>query len=592
MDPISDISSNVHHGIKAGRPQSKSVCTLCRSRVSGHKTKCNRPMEGHGCTACKRYGLPCVFGGVALPTYPGPVKRQLDLSICDGCKELGARCDLKRPCDRCHSSGRPCTGEFRHCFHRGVPGDDMYGYYLNLGFGPGGVDHVHYNPLFAWEMPYNYNLEYLDWEKRKALSNEVVKVQRNDSVEDQYTRTLQQLKDAVNQGVPINVDGLLKALQNDVDNHVPLHESQVARDLLVYLSKRPTDIYPVLELPVQKGEFNIFFNEADLQRLNPGSQAEYSHIAPIRNIVSRVPSHSTTPGPARPQYWIPWTTKSEDIPIFDNTMYYPEGRPERINLSAIRREPFRDHPNENAESVLSTVPFLRLWDEGEMYPTDRPCQQETNTGVCGKATLRGCEDTSHIGDGTPICDECEATNREKFYAEFSIIALQLRQYLCHQCSNGNFSVMKRLEGTGSKVYYVSPPGEGVADYTSDSVVSTGLTQKEAASDMRIYMDSVWGKQVCPLCKINPGINDYDFKGVVGGENGDRIWVCLVCHSYVFTGNTTGLLPRRWTLGEKGNDEYHLAPPPYAIRKEEQVNADKELARRREAEANALTQNQG
>ncbi|KAK6955658.1 hypothetical protein Daesc_003301 [Daldinia eschscholtzii] len=458
----------------------------------------------------------------------------------------------------------------------------------------------------------------------------IVSIARNESVEDQYTRTLQQLKDAMNQGIPINVDGLLKALQNEVDNHVPLHESQVARDLLVYLSKRPTDMYPVLELPIQKGEFNIFFNEVDLQRLNPGSQAEYSHIAPIRNVVSRVPSHATTPGPARPQYWIPWTTKSEDIPIFDNTTYYPEGRPERINLSAIRREPFRDHPNENAESVLSTIPFLRLWDEGEMYPTDRPCQQETHTGVCGNPTLRGCEDTSHIGDGTPICDECEATNREKFYAEFSIIALQLRQYLCHQCSNGNFSVMKRLEGTGNKVYYVSPPGEGVPDYTSDSVVSTGLTQKvggymgapleitgcecgmkllgrrlcsphrlqhllnmqEAASDMRIYIDSVWGKQVCPLCKINPGINDYDFKGVVGGENGDRIWVCLVCHSYVFTGNTTGLLPRRWTLGEKGNDEYHLAPPPYAIRKEEQVNADKELARRREAEANAFTQNQG
>ncbi|KAI1471677.1 uncharacterized protein F4812DRAFT_467665 [Daldinia caldariorum] len=561
---------------RSGGRHPNPVCVLCRLRVSGHKSRCTRPMEGHGCTACKRYGLPCVFGGIALPTYPGPVKRQLGMATCNGCRELNVRCDMKRPCDRCHIAGKQCTGEFFHCFHRGVPGDDMYGYYLNLGFGPEGVNHVHSQQIFAWEVPYNYNLEYLEWERRKALNNQVVQKRLTQPVVKEYKQTGEHLRNAVNQGVPVDYDRILEDLTKDVNDNVPLNESQVARDLIYYLSKKSMSISSFEELPIQKSEFNILYNEADLQKLNPGSQSHYSYIAPLRNTASRPLTRPTSPGPARPQYWIPWATKSDDIPVYDNSLYFKPGSPERINLGAIRRNPFKSHPNENAESVLSTIPFRRMWDEGHMYSTRRPCQEENHTGKCNKDTDRGCEDTSHIGEGVPICDECEATNREKFYTEFTILALQMRQYLCHQCSNGNISIMDRLAGTGSKVHYIPHPGRPIPDFTSDSLVGTGLTEKVAVSDMRIYIDSVWGKQVCPMCKVNPGIHDYKFRGVVGGENCDKIWACLVCHSFVVTGDTTGLIPRKYTLSEQPADQQEAAPPPYGIRREERVKAEAEL----------------
>ncbi|KAI1802338.1 hypothetical protein F4811DRAFT_573142 [Daldinia bambusicola] len=622
MDESSDLVPPQQSSPKPQGRRPNPVCVLCRSRVSGHKSKCTRPMEGHGCTACKRYGLPCVFGGIALPTYPGPIRRQLGLATCNGCKDLGVRCDMKRPCDRCHSSGRECTGDFYHCFHRGVPGDDMYGYYLNLGFGPEGVNQVHTQELFTWEVPYNYNLEYLEWERRKALNNQVVHKRQPYRVEGQYKQTLEHVRDAEGQGVPLNYPQIFVAVGKDVTESVPLNESQVARDLIYYLSKKATNISSFQELPIQKGEYNILYNDTDLQRLNPGSQSHYSYIAPLRNTTSRPLTRPTSPGPARPQYWIPWTTKSEDMPVYDNRSYFKEGSPERVNLSAIRRNPFRSHPNENAESVLSAIPFWRTWDNGTMYPTRRPCQHENNTGTCNKETDRGCEDTSHIEEGVPICDECEVVSRESFYTEFTILAQQMRQYLCHQCSNGNFSVIDRLAGTGNKVYFIPQPEQEIPDFTSDSLIGTGLTQKvggykgvpleitgcecglklfgrrlcsphrlqhmlnmhEAVSDMRIYVDSVWGKQVCPLCKINPGIHDYNFQGVVGGEKSDKIWVCLVCHSFVATGDTTGIISRLYTTSEELLDQREAIPPPYSIKEEDKIKADAELKRRYQAEA--------
>ncbi|KAI2772118.1 hypothetical protein F4815DRAFT_504477 [Daldinia loculata] len=548
----------------------RPVCVACRSKVSGQKAPCTRPVEGHGCTGCKQYGLPCIFGGVPLPPYPGPTRAPI-LSTCDQCGDLGLRCDFKRPCDRCHNSGATCTGNTRYCFIRGVPGDDMYGYYLNLGFGPNGVNQVLHSPMFSWTMPGDYHLQYERWISERTVSNQVVEIQRDEQPADQYTQILELAQDAARHGVPVNLSGVMEVLNVDISGGVPPNESQGARDLMYYLGKQTANNPAVHERKIEISEYNILYNQEDLQRLNPGTQAEYSYIAPIRDTVLAPLTRPASPGPGRPSYWIPWNTKSADMQVYDNTGDFPEGSPERVNMSAIRRDPFREHPNENAQSVLSTIPFFRMWDEGEMYPTPRACQQEYLVdGKCGRLTTRGCEDTAHIGDSIPICDTCEEENREKFYEEFASVALQMRQYLCHLCSGSIDTLLYMTTNMGCDVYYDNPMGIPLPDFTSHSLIGTGLTKKhllnlqEAVSDMKIYVDSLYGRMVCPGCKIFPGLNDYNFEGPLGGEGVYKAWICLACHGFVITENTTVLIPRLYLKSGAPTP----APAPYGIRAEE------------------------
>ncbi|KAI0130689.1 hypothetical protein F4814DRAFT_456706 [Daldinia grandis] len=556
----------------------RAVCIACRSKVSGRKAPCNRPVEGHGCTGCKQYGLPCIFGGIPLPPYPGPTRAPI-LLPCDECTRLGLRCDFKRPCDRCHNSQTICMGSTRYCFLRGVPGDDMYGYYLNIGYGPKGVNQILHSPMFAWTMPADYHLQYVRWKNEGIMSNDVVDIQRDRQLETQYVQILELAQEAAKQGVPANLSGIMEVLNREVKNGVPLNESQTARDLMYYLGKQTANNPGIHERSIEISEFNILYNEADLQKLNPGTQAEYSYIAPIRDTTVGPITRPASPGPARPNYWIPWNTKSADMIVYDNTSEYPEGRPERINMSAIRRDPFREHPNENAQSVLSAIPFFRMWNEGEMYPTEKLCQQAyAIDGMCERPTRRGCEDTTHVGYGIPICDTCEGENRERFYEEFANVALQMRQYLCHQCSSGIDPLLYITTNTGCDLYYGNPMGIPMPDFTSSSLVSTGLTKKhlldlqEAISDMRIYIDSLYGKMVCPVCKFWPGINDYNFQGPLGGEGALKTWICLACHGIVITENTTALIPRHYLKSGAPTP----APAPYGIRVEELEVANNKL----------------
>ncbi|KAI0851923.1 hypothetical protein F5Y00DRAFT_258879 [Daldinia vernicosa] len=604
-----------------GRQAARQVCIACRSKASGLKAPCNRPVEGHGCTACKQYGLPCIFGDNPLPPYPGPTRAPV-LYSCDQCKELGLRCDFKRPCDRCHNAGTRCTGSRRYCFIREVPGGDMYGYYLNLGFGPNGINQVLQTRKFGWTMPADYHVQYMRWKNEGTVPREVLELQGEEPLQDQYGRIVELAQDAAKHGVPANLPAIMQILSRDVKAGVPLNESQAARDLMYYLGKQTAPNPRAHERQIEISEFNILYNEADLQRLNPGTQVEYSYIAPIRDAALGPVTRPASPGPARPNYWIPWNTKSDAMVIHDNTAEYPEGRPERVNMSAIRRDPFREHPNENAQCVLSSIPFLRMWDEGEMYPTAKPCEQEYMIdymvgGKCGNPTKCGCEDTTHVGDGVPICDTCEEQNREKFYKELEITAPQMRQYLCYECSISIPHLLLLVNHMGFDVYYENPTGVQLPDFESHSLISTGLTKKvggwkgapleitgcscgvkllgrrlcsphrlqhlldmqEAISNMKIYIDSMYGRSVCPVCKQRPGINEYNFEGPQGGEGVCKAWMCLVCHGFVLTENTTSVIPR-----------FHLkpgapkpAPAPYGIRPEELAIANDEIQKKREQE---------
>ncbi|KAI0843631.1 hypothetical protein F5Y06DRAFT_8013 [Hypoxylon sp. FL0890] len=144
-----------------------------------------------------------------------------------------------------------------------------------------------------------------------------------------------------------------------------------------------------------------------------------------------VPNGRASPGPARPQYWIPWNATSQDMEVRDNGNIYPLNHPERVDLSLLQRDPFMRHPAINGESELSRIPFWRQWDNAVMYDEYRECQVESHAAkVCGRPTRSGCEDYSHYGDGMPICDECERESRNKFLGSFQDIVMTMRQYLC------------------------------------------------------------------------------------------------------------------------------------------------------------------
>ncbi|OTA53346.1 hypothetical protein K449DRAFT_390462 [Hypoxylon sp. EC38] len=169
----------------------------------------------------------------------------------------------------------------------------------------------------------------------------------------------------------------------------------------------------------------------EARKLNPGFSQQLGWVAPLRN-TTRVPvDRPLSPGPARPQYWIPWDAKNSDIQVIDNSHIYPVDHPEYVSMPAVQRDPYMFHPVEDGQSALASIPFWRVWDNGIMYPKQRECQAESHGAkACGKATYTGCEDHTHSGEGMPICEECEQESRDRFILAFSPLVMNMRQYLC------------------------------------------------------------------------------------------------------------------------------------------------------------------
>ena len=73
---------------------------------------------------------------------------------------------------------------------------------------------------------------------------------------------------------------------------------------------------------------------------------------------------------------------------------------------------------------------------------------------------------------------------------------------------------------------------------------------EQVWSMRNYVYTMHGKVVCPLCRINAGVDQYNFSGPNGGENQQLAWACMSCNSFVVGGvGATGAIPgTRATFG--------------------------------------------
>ncbi|KAI0132868.1 hypothetical protein BJ170DRAFT_680742 [Xylariales sp. AK1849] len=95
-----------------------------------------------------------------MPPHPdrptGPAQRG-GWSACVPCRDW-AWCDRGYPCKACTLNGHECDRDARGAFHAPCPGDDLRGYYLRLGHGPGGIGDP--NVDLGWKQPDNYHIEY------------------------------------------------------------------------------------------------------------------------------------------------------------------------------------------------------------------------------------------------------------------------------------------------------------------------------------------------------------------------------------------------------------------------------------------------
>ncbi|KAI0112754.1 hypothetical protein F4776DRAFT_656791 [Hypoxylon sp. NC0597] len=591
-------------------------CQGCSSKVSGYKGRCNRPVAGHGCSSCRYLGLVCYIQGAYLAPCPKDKIRQTHLRPpkCDQCEAGAHKCDWKRPCDHCDNNGLDCTGDSRGCFWRGVESDNYYGYYLTLGAGPGGIDDPYPTPGEDWEMPDDYHLQYQEWKEAGGLAPARAQpppppplpppasppgllpapppglpLPSEDSLQE-YQQLLEVVGQAIRSGIPGNLAAIMQRLDNDFRNLIPINESQAARDIGFYLQQQTTVFSRKNNDLMERVTVNVPPNDAhssktdEASKLNPGPQENDNWIAPIKNIV-RVPvDRALSPGPGRPQFWIPWNVKSGDIQVADNSNVYPFDHPEFISTTIVQHNPFMFHPVEDGQSALASIPFWRVWDNAVMFHNQRECQAENySTNACGNVTFTGCEDQTHSGDGMPICERCEQESRTRFIQAFEPLVMNMRQYLCWECTNGTYPILDHLAGTGVKVYCQVPPGNSLPDFKSESIVSTGLSQMvggyygdpleitgcscamklfgrricsphrlhylleidNRVSRMREYCRSVYGKMVCPHCRKNAGIDNYGFQGERGGENNPFVaWVCLQCNGYVFHKKSKEAIPAK------------------------------------------------
>ncbi|OTA99228.1 hypothetical protein M426DRAFT_257245 [Hypoxylon sp. CI-4A] len=407
------------------------------------------------------------------------------------------------------------------------------------------------------------------------------------------------------QGVSIDVEALFQTLNEDFQSGVRPAESQLVRDLLFYLD-RQMSVYSRTNNP-HRDEVNFALEGVRpgtdkalrLTTFNPGFYT--NTVAPIRNVAQNPVHRPRSPGPSRPAYWIPYNTTDNQIDT-ENIRGIPPGHPQRVDYTALQR-PFRDHPFEDARSLLTSIPHMREFPEGEMYRYHPElCRIESHGMVaCGRQTVHGCEDRTHTGRGFPICTPCEQENRNLAIVHMTDLSEPMRAYFCTECTHKNVDVLKTLVGSGAQVYYHKEfPHSFEPNYGAPSITGTGLVGltggyggppleitgcvcavkligrricpphrlhymqeiQKRCDEARAYVKSVWGRQVCPACKKNPPVNTPGLNLEQEMQRQIVNWQCLNCSGFVFSTRGAKLPPNRLSnIQNYGNVEAPYEPRP-------------------------------
>ena len=344
-----------------------------------------------------------------------------------------------------------------------------------------------------------------------------------------------------------------------------------------------------------------------LEALNPTGR-------PLNNVVlHQPPDRPYSPGPPTSVFDMArsWEISHQHVPR--QMDQFAQGHPEYIDRQALFV--LQEYPYRRGHHQLGDVPFVRSDAAGVIDLTNgmgiqMTCAEIRDGNECGNYTDLSCESKSHT-IWEPICNDCNNESKQRLYRLWADTpAIQtLRAYLCYDCLKMENST--RFQNTGFRVWGFAPNANFSASLTraerdpadpqgplrnvtyggfqgiANPVTGCSCAEKlfnrvlctphrtqhvidmeSAAQAMRKFVRSMHGKMVCPLCRVNAGVDEHGFAGL-DLTTQDLAWACLACHEWVFaTPGDTGLhmniaLPgvEKWGVTPNGPPRSPSPPPP-------------------------------
>ncbi|RYP11100.1 hypothetical protein DL764_000258 [Monosporascus ibericus] len=398
-----------------------------------------------------------------------------------------------------------------------------------------------------------------------------------------YREALRLARDLSHAAAGFPFDEIYQQLRNDIAQGVPSHQSTGVDVIRRFLAqgRANAENHPPNNLKQLAIRSPPHINHDALKVLSPGAR-------PIRLTAAFPPvSRPFSPGPMAPVFDFGNSMRVAENNVFDNFNVYPAGHPERIDMGRVRRLP--QHPNPLPEPCLADIAFVRQGPLEELPGMSQGCDEWRDGAKCGRFTLDRCASKWHNG-AVPICDDCNNDSKDRLWNGWAVgdATQSMRAYLCHTCLP-KAAQPQTYDRTGFRVWGFEP-GAGGIDPTVQSRRGTDLNPLDNANngniegenvatvtlggfcgpplpitgcscgkklfgtrictphrtqhviDMRAeadrireYVKDFHGKMVCPLCRVNAGVDAYGFEGEEGGYGQRLAWACLACHGFVLAG---------------------------------------------------------
>lgn len=356
-------------------------------------------------------------------------------AVCNDCSDR-SECDMKQPCDSCFNKGQDCLrdGSVKGTFARGVPGDNLRGYYYRLG-----------RPIVPdWIQPDNYHLE---------LAHEVARVKNwawngpdptDPNLPPQGPIYVGDHPQELS-GVAVPPTQPPAPVQNQRQGQVPQAMNVPAPNvpLAPFGQVALNPIVPVAPRALvgperRQAYWNQNVSDSPVVRSTPESEAIYNAFsgvlgAPVIGPISSVTEHPIARPPSPGPSWFIYTNQ-------------------RVALA--------DHPRSVGGVPLANIPLQPIPPAaGGQAVGPLPCPEVTpNTHgfVCEALTQRVCEHTSHH-PAVPvvICEPHDIASRWRIQDIFKSydIAQKMRRFACEACCQMyDVNASQVLAGQGWRVY--------------------------------------------------------------------------------------------------------------------------------------------
>ncbi|KAI8956157.1 hypothetical protein F4801DRAFT_4311 [Xylaria longipes] len=537
--PADDVDP--YQGIRPVKKVPKDRCHLCFSFGRKHRNwaNCNWNVDPnnkrhHGCSLCRRWGLVCVVGNVALPPHPAD---KINIGLppnCEDCAKYNTNCDRQRPCDSCVGRGNhlACRERdevvVRATFPRGTAfGCELYPYISAMKGGPDGINSIaKYNGLI--DQPGDFHLQYINWINGGPLP-----------FPDGH---------ALPTRIPPRPVLTLRSLP------IALPSPRVPGRGLPRVSRHPRKDSTKQLIQSTRPVF-IPLNDRQLLGGLAGPQGD----ATIMNVATQPLQAPPSPGPTV-------TLFETDNPIIPANLSLPVGHPERINQALLAFFPQPPHPNPTNTPALQTVPALRQPQGQPGVQPLPPCMelkigQDGVKNLCRQPSIGVCLDVSH-GNPPLVCDECNVASRTIIMQALAPIAQLMRAYACSDCAIRAASDPGQFRGGRFNVWGLPPNAfddpVGLPQPRADPNPSRSLGQplritgcscalklidpilctphrlhhflevRNMADSMRNFVLRTFGRMVCPFCLVRSGADAYNFVDEQGVPHPVVAYSCMAC----------------------------------------------------------------